>query len=276
MIVPVKLWVNNPRYTLKMVPGSLRLIRAFGIDVFVHWSWFAVALLILFLGQQQFSSVLWSLLVCVSLFALVLVHEYGHAFACRLVGGRVELILLSLIGGAAFMQTPQKPGAILWSVVAGPLVNLLLVPATAMAYLLVRGAIELPVAGNDMQVFLFYLFSLNLFVLVYNMLPIYPMDGGQTLVALLWVVVGRPRAMRIVGVVGMVTASAVILLAAMVGNLIILMLTALVGWRAWCGYKIGQAMQEADPGSYDDRYADQAAQDEVEGRIRQQVDPWRR
>lgn len=256
-----------------MASGSFRIFRLFEIDVFVHWSWFLVAgWLIPIFGREHFSSVGWSAVLYVLLFGVVLLHEFGHALACRSVGGRVEMILLSPLGGAAYMQTPQTPRAVLWSIVAGPLVNVVLVPLTAGAYLLARGSVAMPVPGNDVQVFLGFLFAMNLFLLVYNMLPIYPMDGGQALMALLWPAVGRPQAMRTVGIIGLVVAGLVTIVAAVIGNIVILLLTLFMAWRAWVGYQVGTQMLKTDPRKYDDRYQE----NDVERRITEQIDPWRR
>ena len=64
----------------------------------------------------------------ISLFAIVLTHEFGHQFACRSVGGKTHDIILWPLGGVAYVSPPQRPGAQLWSIAAGPLVNVLLLP----------------------------------------------------------------------------------------------------------------------------------------------------
>jgi Zn-dependent protease len=57
-----------------------------------------------------------------------LFHEFGHALACRQVGGQADLIVLWPLGGVAYVSPPPRPGALLWRIAAGPLVNVLLVP----------------------------------------------------------------------------------------------------------------------------------------------------
>src|SRR5213082_3368600 len=64
----------------------------------------------------------------VALFGIVLLHEFGHALACRQTGGYADRIVLWPLGGIAFVSPPRRPGAVLWSIVAGPLVNVLLFP----------------------------------------------------------------------------------------------------------------------------------------------------
>ena len=63
-----------------------------------------------------------------ALFLIVLTHEFGHQLACRSVGGKTHDIVLWLLGGVAYVSPPQRPGAQLWSIAAGPLVNVALIP----------------------------------------------------------------------------------------------------------------------------------------------------
>ena len=103
--------------------GALRLVRVFGIDVFVHWSWLVVALIELQNRQQgRYAAAHWHVIEYLSLFGIVLVHEFGHALACRSVGGKADRIMLWPLGGVAYVSPPPRPGAVLWSIAAGPLV----------------------------------------------------------------------------------------------------------------------------------------------------------
>src|SRR6185437_14755359 len=111
--------------------GSVRLFRASGIEVFLHWSWFVVA--VYEINQQsggRYSSIQWNILEYLVLFVIVLLHEFGHALACRQVGGQANRIVLWPLGGVAYVDPPPRPGPVLWSIAAGPLVNLLLIPAS--------------------------------------------------------------------------------------------------------------------------------------------------
>src|SRR6516164_9494752 len=111
--------------------GSLRIFGVAGISVYVHWSWVLVAYLIFQIRRKDYDLWVWSVAEYLSLFAIVLLHEFGHALACRQVGGRADEIVLWPLGGIAFVDPPPRPGAVLWSIAAGPLVNVLLVPVTA-------------------------------------------------------------------------------------------------------------------------------------------------
>ena len=85
--------------------------------------------------------------------------------------------------GVAFVQPPPRPGALLWSIAAGPLVNVILLPVTIVAFLFASRA-GLGIEHRDFVHFLLSIAVINLVLLVFNMLPIYPLDGGQILQAL--------------------------------------------------------------------------------------------
>ena len=191
--------------------GSLRLLRAFGIDVFLHWSWFIAAYFQFRYrpgldarspGWHLYSFWGWYVAEYLALFGIVLLHEFGHALACRSVGGKADRIYLWPFGGIALVNPPPRPGAFLWSSAAGPLVNLLLLPLT-LGILLLGAAAGLGSRLPDCQWFLLMVLSLNLVLLVLNLLPIYPLDGGQILQALLWYVLGRGRSLLIVTGLGL-------------------------------------------------------------------------
>jgi Zn-dependent protease len=108
--------------------NSIRLFRLVGIDVFLHWSWFLVALIEIQSRAGAYSSLTWNVLEYLALFLIVVMHEFGHALACRQVGGTADQIVLWPLGGVAYVSPPPRPGAVLWSIVAGPLVNVVLIP----------------------------------------------------------------------------------------------------------------------------------------------------
>src|SRR5271169_77741 len=120
--------------------GSIRLFQLFGITVYLHWMWFLIAAYEISNPQQRYSSHLWNALEYLSLFAIVTMHEFGHALACRSVGGRAEQIVLWPFGGVAYVDPPPRPGAVLWSLAAGPLVNVVLAPILTVLLLVSRSA----------------------------------------------------------------------------------------------------------------------------------------
>src|SRR6266853_6767837 len=118
--------------------GSIRLFRFSGIDVFLHWSWFVVAAYEINGRTRSYSSLTWNVLEYLALFLIVMLHEFGHALACRQVGGVADQIVLWPLGGIAYVNPPQRPGAFLWSIAAGPLVNVALVPILKILGILMR------------------------------------------------------------------------------------------------------------------------------------------
>jgi Zn-dependent protease len=227
--------------------GSFRLFRVAGIDVFLHWTWLIVAFFLLQFRTSLYQFWGWSVLEYLTLFAIVLLHEFGHALACRQVGGSANRIVLWPLGGIAFVNPPPRPGAVLWSIAAGPLVNVVLVPVTVGLFLLAVSLGELaPDAQGlwwgqgvpDVYRFLATVAVMNLALLVFNLLPIYPLDGGQILQALLWFAIGRARSLLVVSVIGMVVGAAVVLLALFrLEDWWLAILAAFVALRSWSGFQ---------------------------------------
>ena len=174
--------------------GSIRLFRVAGIDVFLHWSWFLVAVYEVQVWRSMFSSPIWAVLLYLGLFVLVTMHEFGHALACRQVGGRAERIVLWPLGGIAFVSPPPRAGAMLWSIAAGPMVNLLLLPILTYAQH-AAGRAGWVNTNVDAYLVLLWLWRINLMLLLFNLLPIYPLDGGQIVRALLWFPLGQIRSL---------------------------------------------------------------------------------
>src|SRR4029077_12904007 len=164
--------------------GSIHLFRFSGIDVFLHWSWFLVAAYEIQTRKGSYSSVTWNVLEFLVLFLIVMIHEFGHALACRQVGGRADRIVLWPLGGVAYVDPPPRPGATLWSIAAGPLVNVALFPILLMIFTLSRSAgwaENLP----DLYRFVRAVLYIDLGLLIFNILPIYPLHGAQILRSLL-------------------------------------------------------------------------------------------
>src|SRR5579872_4091865 len=152
---------------------GFRLFEFLGVTVYLHWSWLIIAIIEIQNRRGDYHSIAWNIAEYVALFAIVLMHEYGHALACKSVGGKADRIVLWPLGGLAFVDPPQRPGPYLWSIAAGPLVNVVLLPITIGALIAARGS---PAAD-----FLNVIADINLGLLIFNILPIYPLDGGQIL-----------------------------------------------------------------------------------------------
>ena len=188
--------------------GSIRLFQILGINVFLHWSWFLVAIYQIQSRAGKYSSIIWNVLEYLALFLIVLLHEFGHALACRQVGGQANRIVLWPLGGIAFVSPPQRPGATLWSIAAGPLVNVALFPVLSLIALMSRNW-----AMHDVHAFFVALWWWNLVMLIFNLLPIYPLDGGQIARSLLWFMVGRADSLMIAAILGFVGVAGMLLVA---------------------------------------------------------------
>jgi Zn-dependent protease len=192
--------------------GSIRLFRFAGIDVFLHWSWFLVAVYEIQSRKGNYSSITWQVLEYLALFLIVMIHEFGHALACRHVGGRANQIVLWPLGGVAYVDPPPRPGATLWSIAAGPLVNVALLPVLYVAVTL-GGSAGWGVTAPDLYRLLLAVQLINKWLLIFNILPIYPLDGGQILRSLLWFVMGRARSLMVATILGLVGVAGFIVLA---------------------------------------------------------------
>ena len=183
--------------------GSFRLFRFLGIDVYLHWLWFLFAYYSVSIRIPRYHSPIWGVLEYLTLFLIVLTHEYGHSLACRSVGGKADQIVLWPLGGVAYVEPPQRAGAYLWSIAAGPLVNVIFVPIFLIVTLACRSA-GVTAENPDLAKFLVAINVINGVLLCFNLLPIYPLDGGQMLRGILWYPLGRARSQLVAAIVGFV------------------------------------------------------------------------
>lgn len=221
-------------------PGSIRLFTVFGIDVFLHWSWLLVAI-IQYQIKSELADPVWHLATYLSLFGIVLLHELGHSLACRSVGGQADQIVLWPLGGIAFVRPPQRPGATLWSIAAGPLVNVALIPLTIVAWFVVIGE----TGSEQWSRFQWYVASItaiNVGLLVFNLLPIYPLDGGQIVQSILWFLIGRSKSLMITASFGLVCAVVLGVAMWLIGNYWLVLIALFVGWQAWRGLRMARVL----------------------------------
>jgi Zn-dependent protease len=215
--------------------GSIRLFRFAGINVFLHWSWFLVAVFEI-KNRVGYSSIVWNIFEYLALFVIVTLHEFGHALACRQVGGSSNQIVLWPLGGVAYVNPPPRPGATLWSLAAGPLVNVALIPVLLILFFLSRslgGAATIP----NFHEFVKTVSVINVVLLIFNMLPVYPLDGGQILRSLLWFVMGRARSLLVATLVGFVGVAGLILLAVRVRSFWLGIMCVFILLNCWGGLK---------------------------------------
>jgi Zn-dependent protease len=223
--------------------GSVHLFRFAGVDVFLHWSWFLVALFEINARSGRYSSVAWNVVEYLALFAVVLLHEYGHALACRQVGGTADHIVLWPLGGVAYVDPPPRPGATLWSITAGPLVNVVLLVIISIVGIAVKNLGVWPAFPN-LHALMRALWYINFGLLIFNLLPIYPLDGGQILRSLLWFVLGRARSLMAATIVGFIGVLGLVFLAAYIHSGWFAILSVFILMNCWAGLRQAQALSK--------------------------------
>ena len=183
-----------------------KLGRYAGIDVYVHATFL---LLIGWVGvshwieHQSWSQVFNGILFILALFACVVLHEYGHALTARKYGIKTRDITLYPIGGVARLERmPEKPIEELWVALMGPAVNVV-IAVGLFAYLFLTNSLvplnQLTVASGS---FLERLMTVNISLVLFNLIPAFPMDGGRVLRAILAMRMDYVRATQIAASIG--------------------------------------------------------------------------
>lgn len=196
--------------------SSLQIGKFAGIRVQIHWTFW---LLFLFIGFLVFSKdgtfidLFWHSLFIIGLFVCVVLHEFGHALTARKYGIPTRSITLLPIGGlASLKKIPDNPKEEFLVAIAGPVVNvvialllMLFVPTetfTSMDPETLQEELSMITPGN----FLFYLLTANVALVLFNLIPAFPMDGGRIFRALLSIKMGRIKATQIAASVGKILA----------------------------------------------------------------------
>lgn len=182
-----------------------------------------------------------------AMFTLVLLHEFGHCFGCRRVGGEADEIVMWPLGGLAMCRPPHHWKAALFTTLAGPGVNLALIPVFGGALLLAGAEVQSlllnPLTGYPWQpsrwllfdaaywkYALWALYSMNAYLFLFNMLLVmFPMDAGRIFQELLWRKLGYRKSMTIATNVGLVMAVIVGILAVSFGLQQLLMIAVFCG-----------------------------------------------
>ena len=184
---------------------SLKVASVAGIEVRIHltfllflaWIWFSYYQVAGLPGAVQ------GVLFILSLFACVLLHEFGHAFAARAFGIATPDITLLPIGGVARLtRLPDKPWQELVVAIAGPLVNVVI--AAALIFVVHRSAEleQLQYLESPRVELLSKLASVNVMLVLFNLIPAFPMDGGRILRALLAMALPYTQATQIAAWIG--------------------------------------------------------------------------
>ncbi|MGK7395452.1 MAG: site-2 protease family protein [Candidatus Cyclobacteriaceae bacterium M3_2C_046] len=191
---------------------SLNLGKVLGIKLVIHWTFFILLAWIVFAQIQQGSetqTVILTLAFVLAIFLCVILHEFGHALTARHYGIPTKKITLLPIGGVAGLERmPEEPRKELLIAVAGPLVNVLiaLILAFFIPFEQYANNPERLVQAITPQNFLIALFSINVILVLFNIIPAFPMDGGRVLRALLALKMNRIKATNIASKLGQLIA----------------------------------------------------------------------
>lgn len=195
------------------MPGSLRIGKIFGIDIYIHISWVIIIVLltwslavgwfpVFYHGFTAITYWILGFIASVLLFVSVLLHELAHSVVARARGLPVKNITLYIFGGVSNIEKePGSPGIEFQMAVVGPLTSLLIgALALVLLYLLGQNTTAL-------GAILFYLGFANILLGIFNLIPGFPLDGGRVLRSIVWKINGNlRRATRIVTVVGQIIA----------------------------------------------------------------------
>jgi stage IV sporulation protein FB len=186
---------------------SYRIAKISGIEVRIHLTFL---LLPAFFGYAGWRDAGWPGAVgevsfIAALFFCVLLHEFGHALAGRRYGILTPDITLLPIGGVARMERiPDKPSMELIIAIAGPAVNVAIALVLAVSLVLTGGILSGP--DNTLRIMLHNLLVVNCGLILFNMIPAFPMDGGRVLRALLAMKFSHLGATRVAARIGQVLA----------------------------------------------------------------------
>jgi Zn-dependent protease len=242
---------------------SIQLVRLFGIPIGVNASWFIVLFLVIYFltgyyqdvmpGNEDSGAFLLATVSAFLFFLSILLHELGHALVA--IRNRIGIagINLWLFGGIAKMERDtDSPGVEFRVAAAGPLVTLLIAGLCTGIGIVVAGADDFwaairfdPEALSDgLLAMLAYLASINITVLIFNLIPAFPLDGGRIARAIAWWLTGdRTRATNFAAGLGQIFSYVLIGLGifalAWIGDLVLGI------WLAFLGVILGQAARGA-------------------------------
>ncbi len=213
------------------------------------------------------------------LFAIVLLHEFGHCIACRRAGGAADEILMWPLGGLAYCRPPNRWKSHLATAVGGPAVNVgiaaVLIPILGLATgawfevaipnpLSFGGLYHEAVAGSWALSILYLAGHVNIIILLFNLLPIFPLDGGRIAQACLWSRLGYAASMRLAVRLGYVGAIALGAMGLVMGNFMLVFIALFGGVTCYVTHRqlaFTQEMMGFAPDEYAENLYDAPARE---------------
>ena len=247
--------------------GSVPLGRYNGLPLRLHISFVLVGIFVLFFQVQSGGNHLGKTGVILLIwFAAVLLHEAGHCFLVHRIGGNNEMLVLTPFGGLSFHSFPQQAGKDLWVALSGPLMSFIGFTMSIVALGLFGDAAltglwddrnpnfsaeVLPIAALRLSVWI------NLGLVLVNILPAIPLDGGWILHALLWPALGDHRSWHVVRRSSQTTALGIFVLALvtglldlMIGNMPLWLPLTILAAYCFCFSSAPLSLHPLDRGSY--------------------------
>ncbi|QDS90891.1 Putative zinc metalloprotease Rip3 [Rosistilla ulvae] len=222
-----------------MMSRRFKLGTFFGIALFIHWSFFLLPAWIAYSEWSnggQWIDVLLTLGFVVLLFTCVILHEYGHVLAARAFGvGTRDITMLPIGGVARLERMPQEPWQELIVAVAGPAVNVLIATCLGIGIIAVYG-FNLSDSG-DSNMFAHRLFAVNIALIVFNMIPAFPMDGGRVFRSIASMFTNHRRATWMAMRLGQVIAVVLFVLGLTYNQPFIPLIAAFIFWVGMMEYR---------------------------------------
>ncbi len=190
------------------IPGTVGMVRIFGVPVRLHFTFILLLIFLLFIGIGERQSGAMTALYILALFASVLLHEIGHTLVARRYGIRTTEIVMFPIGGVSRPERMPKAREEFWIAIAGPLVNAV-IAAGLFLWLAAHDQfvpivlLKDPTDANLIQ----RIATGNFLLFIFNLLPAYPMDGGRVLRSLLALFKPEEEATRIAAGSGQLLAA---------------------------------------------------------------------
>jgi Zn-dependent protease len=184
--------------------------RAFGIAVRIHWSFWILPLVFLTMALPYgLRAVTFNVAGILIVYFCVLLHEFGHALTARAFGYGTHDIIMTPLGGIARLKgMPENPGVEILIAIAGPAVNvvicLLLFVPVVLVLPLISQLMQTRVIATSWPDLLFMIMAGNAGLVLFNMLPIFPADGGRVLRSVLAVFFDRVQATKAAVAIGLV------------------------------------------------------------------------
>ena len=242
--------------------GSVPLFTFRGIRVRAHATFLVfIASFLLFFQSLTLPDRVESMAI---LFGIVLLHEFGHCFAARAVRGNAEEIMLTPLGGLASAYAPRRPWPQFVTVAGGPAVNVVICVVCAAILYALGGKVSFhpfhPYGYAPgywlLGWHLGWIFTVSYVLLLFNLLPIFPLDGGQMLQAALWPKMGYYHSMNLVCVIGMPASCVVGIFGIVNGSWLLL---CVMIWTFYNCFIMRRQLQAVGPADFQEEDVDYSA-----------------